>query len=207
MDSETSAAPSRGKHDITPDDLQNLLARLHPDPARAWEVYRQLRQDLVRFFVRRDRQAHAEDLADQTLDELSRKPLSFEIRNVSEFAIGVARNLCLRDSRKNSGRTAILNDKHLADDSGDPEQVVLSRIDNQRKRACYLHCMERLKPVERRLIFEYYPAEDCNLEERRRALAGIMGIDPGALATRINRLRRKLVKCCQTCYEGRVRVS
>jgi DNA-directed RNA polymerase specialized sigma24 family protein len=200
-------ASSRGRREIQAEDFQRLLARLDVDPARASEAYEKLRAALVRFFNRNQNHLEAEELADRALDEVARKPDSYEIKNVHQFAIGVARFLQMEKSRRSGTNIHIVDNQSLADPQRDPEVEALQRIDHGRRVACFVRCMGALKPEERWLVLEYYPAEGGDLEERRRRLARVLGIDAGALTSRVNRLRAKLVKCCGSCYRQREKDS
>lgn len=198
-------AGSGRRREIQPEDFQRLLARLDSDPIRASQAYEKLRQELVRFFNRKQNNLEAEELADRALDEVAKKPDSYEIRNVHQFTIGVARYLQLEKSRRSSGTIHIVDDQDFAGPDRNPENTALQRIDRARRVECFVKCMEALKPEERWLVLEYYPAEAHNLEERRRKLCQILGIDAGALTSRMNRLRAKLVKCCAGCYQRQIR--
>jgi DNA-directed RNA polymerase specialized sigma24 family protein len=192
---------SRGRREIQAEDFRRLLARLDSDPSRASEAYEKLREQLVRFFNRNQNHLEAEELADRALDEVAKKPESYEIANVHQFAIGVARYLQMEKSRINSARLHIVDHDNLPNPEGDPESAVLQRIDHGRRIQCFLKCMEDLSPEERWLVLSYYPAEGGDLEGRRRRLAQRLGIHAGALTSRMNRLRAKLLKCCGTCYQ------
>ena len=63
-------------------DLTRLLMRLDSDPAKAWEQYRSLRCRLVKFFEW-NQCTFPEELADEVLDRVARKPAEEEIRDVS----------------------------------------------------------------------------------------------------------------------------
>lgn len=194
---------SRERREIQEEDFRRLLARLDADPVRASEGYERLHADLVRFFNRNQNHLEAEELADKALDEVAKKPDSYEIKNVYQFAIGVARYLQMEKSRRSGANLHIVDDQSIADPEQDPESAALERIDHHRRVACFVRCMQALKAEERWLVLEYYPAEGGDLEERRRRLARLLGIDAGALAGRMNRLRAKLVKCCGSCYRQR----
>lgn len=198
-------AGSGRRREIQPEDFHRLLSRLDSDPIRASEAYEQLRQQLISFFSRKQSSLEAEELADRALDEVAKKPDSYEIKNVTQFAIGVARYLQMEKSRRNSGIIHIVNDQDFAGPDQNPEGTALERIDHARRVECFVKCMEALKPEERWLVLEYYPAEGHNLEERRRKLCEVLGLDAGALASRMNRLRAKLVKCCSGCYQRQIR--
>ncbi|HWZ42203.1 MAG TPA: hypothetical protein VNW97_01945 [Candidatus Saccharimonadales bacterium] len=188
------------KRELQPEDFQRLLARLDPDPVRASEAYENLRRQLVKFFSKSQPHCDAPALADRTLDEVAKKPDSYEIRNVAEFAIGVARYVQMESYRKNATTTNLAPGQDIRSGDENPERTFLAGIDADRKLRCFLQCMEGLKPEDRWLMLEYYPAEDRNLEERRRKLAATLGIDARALTSRMNRRRTKLARCCQNCH-------
>lgn len=187
--------------------FQKLLARLDPDPMRAWEVYDDLRRKLVRFFEHNRCQA-AEELAEEALDRVARKLNSAEIDNVAEFAFGVARTLRMENSRRTS-RTSYLED--LSSDAkcpceiASPESDIVTHIDDVKKLQCLRGCMKRLDPGDRQLIFQYYPADRSGLEERRQVLAGNLGMSLGALRIKTARLRKKLEECIKNCCAKRNR--
>jgi len=191
---------TRRKRELLPEDFHRLLARLDPDPAQASEIYETLRRQLMRFFLKKQPHCDAEALADKVLDEVAKKPDSFEIRNVAEYAIGVARYVQMDSYRRNSGVAHLADGQDFPGDDENPEHTVLEGIDAERRLRCFLQCIESLKPQERWLILEYYPAENRNLEERRGKLAAILGSDSNALTSRMNRLRAKLMRCCLSCY-------
>ena len=193
--------PSGRRREIEPEDFQRLLARLDSDPVRASQAYEKLREELVRFFNRNRNQLEAEELADRALDEVARKPDSYEIRNVHQFAIGVARYLQMEKSRRNTGIIHIVDNQDFAGPDQDPEHTALERIDHARRLECFVKCIEALKPEERWLVLEYYPDDGRDLEGRRRRLCQTLGVDAGTLTSRMNRLRAKLVKCCASCYQ------
>jgi len=134
---------------------------------------------------------------------VARKPDSYEIKNVYQFAIGVARYLQMEKSRRSGGTIHIADDQSVADPEKDPENATLQRIDHARRLACFVRCMRALKAEERSLVLKYYPPDGGELEEQRSRIARLLGIDAGALASRMNRLRAKLVKCCGSCYRER----
>jgi DNA-directed RNA polymerase specialized sigma24 family protein len=209
MDQDANAPgplPGSGRRrEIQPEDFRRLLARLDPDPARASEAYEKLRAQLVAFFSRGQNYSEAEDLADRALDEVARKPDSYEIRNVTQFAVGVARFLQMEKSRRNSSTIHIVAGQDFPGTQGDSEVAALDRIDHARRVECFTKCVEALKREERWLVLEYYPADGFDLQERRRKLCQTLGIDPGTLTSRMNRLRAKLVKCCADCYQRRLK--
>lgn len=194
MDSE---AKGKQGSELKPPDFQRLLACLDPDSERASARYTQLRERLVRFARSHNEHLRAEELADNALDEIAKKPDLPDIRDLEQFAIGVLRMLLMAHKRKNH---QLSDDLDLVIGEPDPEHSIVNRLDRERKEHCFVACMKHLSPSERRLIFEYHPNENRDLEGRRKQLAIMIGIQPGTLATRMNRLRNKLEKCCMNCY-------
>lgn len=109
-----STPETSGRDDRT--DLNCLLARLDSDPANAWEKYNSLRTRLVKFFDW-NRCGSSEELADEVLDRVARKPQDEEIRDIHEFVIGVARNIRLEAYKKSQ------RESHLEDRPGGSEAL------------------------------------------------------------------------------------
>ncbi len=194
MDSETRANQRRELRSL---DFHRLLACLDPNSERASARYTQLRERLVRYSYSHNEHLRAEELADKALDELARKPNIQEIRDLEQFAIGILRMLLMAHKRKSQPPS---DDLEMAIGEPNPEHLIVDRLDQERKERCFVTCMKNLSPTERRLVFEYYPNENRDVEARRKQLAIMIGIEPGTLATRMNRLRHKLEKCCMNCY-------
>lgn len=192
--------PAKGVRELDNDDLKRLLLRLDEDPERASEKYQRLIRRLILFCFRHNEYLRADELADRALDEVAKKPDLQEITDVERFAVGVLRMLLKANSRKHARLQPIVEDQDFPSREQNPEHTVIDRIDGERKLGCFIASLKRLKAQERTLILEYYPNDNSNLEERRRRLAELLGIERGALATRMNRLRSKLEKRCLDCY-------
>lgn len=195
----------RRKRKATAEEFRLLLKRLDPLEDRAWEIHDALRRKLIWFFES-EFPLQAEELAEEALDRIARKLNSSEIRDVAEFAFGVARNLRRETSRHALIAARLAASGAISDSvqSGEnPEQAAISRIDFDRKLACLKKCLLRLDAEERRLLSLYYPDDGSNLEERREALARELKISLGTLRTRIARLREQLEKCFENCEASR----
>ncbi len=195
MDGKTKG---KRKREVTHEEFRRLLARLDLIPVRAWQKYDDLRRKLVMFF---GPQSAAEDLADEVLDRIAKKPDSENIINVAEFAAGIARNVRRENWQKTAITLQMPEDLDLPDRNRSPESSMLETIDGQRKRECYSQCMRLLAPEDRRLILEYHPAELGKVEESRQELAASLAISNGALRSRVGRLRASLEDCCRNCYD------
>jgi hypothetical protein len=186
-------------------DLNRLLIRLDSEPAGAWEKYRGLRCRLVKFFEW-NQCAFPEELADQVLDRVARKPPDEEIRDVTEFAIGVARNIRLESYKKGQRETHIEDRPGGQESLADPrdhEQEIVAELDHQSRLACLRECLGNLRPADRALALDYYSAHEEKQKIHRQKLAKAAGITMVALRVRANRLREKLELCVSNCLESR----
>ena len=186
-------------------DLNRLLVRLDSEPANAWEKYRSLHRRLVKFFEC-NQCSFPEDLADEVLDRVARKPEEEEIREVTEFVIGVARNVRLESFKKGQRESYIeerSGGQESLPDPRDHEREIVAELDQRSRLACLRECLVNLKPGDRELALEYYGAQDEKQKVHRQKLASAIGVTMIALRVRANRLREKLEQCVSNCLEGR----
>jgi DNA-directed RNA polymerase specialized sigma24 family protein len=190
------------------DGFRNLLARLDPDPALAWQAYEELRKKLRAYFEN-NHLFDSDELAEEVLDRIAEKADVHALKNIAEFAFGVARNLRKEHLRQSSLRVELPTLEPFQDTrSGeDPETAMINRIDGKRKHECFRNCMGALSPAERDLIGRYFPPETSNLEEERRRFASYLGISSGALRTRMARIREKLEEEFERAYRRPVRMA
>jgi DNA-directed RNA polymerase specialized sigma24 family protein len=197
LDAETRAP----RRTATAEDLRRLLARLDPDPHRAWALYDQLRRKLTLFFEC-SRGWDALALAEEVLDRLARKDEAYEIRNAAEFAFGVARNL-RKEALRRSATTFVTSDLIMLEDPKGRmeslEATVLNKIEGEKRQGCISECLQSWDEQDRRLLLEYYPMDASDLEATRLRIAGVLQIKIGALRTRMCRLREKLQTCFEDC--------
>ena len=191
-------------------DLSRLLLRLDADSAIAWEKYRSLHSRLTKFFEW-NQCAFPEELADETLDRVARKPADEVIRDVAEFVIGVARNIRL-EAYKKSKRESHIDDwvggGESLTDHRDREAEIISTLDHQRRLKALQECLNSLKASDRGLVLDYYTAENEKHKEHRQKIAKGVGLTMIALRVRANRLRDKLEGCVTSTLEAaRVRQS
>jgi DNA-directed RNA polymerase specialized sigma24 family protein len=193
------------EHDDRRTDLNRLLMRLDSEPANAWEKYRSLRCRLVKFFEC-NQCPFPEELADEALDRVARKPQEEVIRDVAEFVIGVARNLRLESYKKSQRETHIEDRPGGQESLADPrdhEQEIVAKLDHQSSLTCLRECLGNLKSADRALALDYYSAQEEKQKVHRQKLASAAGITMIALRVRANRLREKLELCVSNCLESR----
>jgi DNA-directed RNA polymerase specialized sigma24 family protein len=186
------------------DGFRGLLARLDPDPLKAWQAHEDLRRKLIAYFEY-NHHVEAEELAEEALDRIAKRPDLQTLGNVVEFAFGVARNLRKENLRQTSRRIDIPDLEAVEDTMrwhGSAEDAILDRISEERKRQCFYRCMQFLSVEEREMVRRYYPPENADLEGERMSLAAHLGLKVGALRTRMARIKEKLQDDFNRQYYG-----
>lgn len=189
---ETPAAP-RKRWILTEVAFNKLLACLDSDRQCAAEKYEQLHRKLRKFFEIH-RGAAAEDLADETINRVTRKlEDGLEIQNIAGYTAGVAR-MILKETLKDLSKNTELRDVA----STVPTDLdSTARLEKQLQ--CLEGCLETLPVETRRLIMEYYELRKQAKIDHRKALAEELGIPPNALRIRVHRVRAQLEECVIRC--------
>src|SRR5437762_4737490 len=196
MSTVTNEAADRLLDDtLTASRLDSLLQALAANSDHAGEAYEALRWKLVKFFEW-SCSATAEELADGTLNRLARKieQSPDEVRDVTGYALGIAR--MIRHEAYKKGLKAVpfpRSDLEELSDFGASIATLDEKIQHQKELRCLEECLERLS-AEDRSIFLAYRIGGGHDTENRRSIARRLGMSPGALRVRINRLREKLAK-------------
>jgi RNA polymerase sigma factor (sigma-70 family) len=144
---------------------------------------------LIRIFVSKGFN-DAEDLADMTIDRVSRKLPEIKDEYVGEkerYFHGVARNIIREAGRR----------KEVATDEI-PERITRPAKTSD-KYDCLLECLKPLPTRRRELILDYYLYEGKDKVECHQRMAEELGISVGALRTRAHHIRRDLEKCVLQC--------
>jgi DNA-directed RNA polymerase specialized sigma24 family protein len=182
---------------MTPEDFNQLLAKLDPDPEKAGEKYEKLRRQLIKFFECRG-SFIPDKLADETLDRLARKIAEgAEIeKNVFAFSLGIAR-FVLQEARKlPDNRPADIEELDTV--AAPPERP---EEDDDLRVVCLRECLGGLSEENRELIIEYYQDEGRARIDARKMLAARLGVSLNALFSRVKRIRDKLEECVTGCVE------
>ena len=192
---DTSA--SLKKHWILTEVAFNkLLERLDSDRQRAGEKYERLHHKLEKFFEVH-RGALAEELADETINRVTRKiEEGLEIQNISSYCIGVARIL-LMESLKEQTRKSEFHDLP----STAPSDSHYSS-ESEKQLQCLDGCLDKLPAETQRLIVEYYQLSKQAKIDHRKGLADDLGIPLNALRIRVHRVRAQLEECVIRCMEA-----
>ena len=177
-----------------------LLKLLSPDEAQAAVEYQNLHQRLTRFFDWNNAQDPMA-LADETLDRLAKRAAESAmsegaqsaanegVRNVSAFALGVARHLLQEEARRKIKMAEI--NQHW-------RSMELARAkdpDTEALEAALLQCLENMPPERRRLIEAYYNYGGAEKIRMHQQLAEAEGLSLNALRNRALRSRQELEAC------------
>lgn len=174
---------------LTQTNFDSLLAWLDADREQAGEKYERIRRRLIRIFTCRGC-PDAEELADETITRAALKAPEVAKDYVGDPALyfyGVAQKVFLETLRKRPPAPA-------APPPPDSAEV-------EREYACLERCMEGLPRENRELVLEYYRDEGRAKIERRKRLAGRLGIAQNALRIRAHRIRATLQQCVFACLE------
>lgn len=170
--------------------LDKILNLLGPDDDAAAAEYCKLHERLSRFFDWNGSD-DPEALADEVMDRLGRRVVESDakehVRNLSVFALGIARLLLLEELRRQR-RQADTNRSWAAQRSN-------SSPDAEAMDAALQHCLKRLELDRRRLIERYYTFGDRKKAAIHQSLAKDIGVTVHALRNRALRARQDLEEC------------
>jgi DNA-directed RNA polymerase specialized sigma24 family protein len=189
---QEDAASRLAESNMTPDDFEELLLWLDPDPdgtgvpdrERGAEKYEKICQRLIKIYRNRGSR-RAEDIADETADRVGRQAKRLRLTFEGDPAIyfyAVAKRVYLEFRRDDDFSMP----PPLPRD--DPEEV-------ERRHARLEDCLGTLKPESRELILRFYEGEKKSKIENRKRLAAGLGITTKALSLRALHIRRKLHEC------------
>ncbi len=175
---------------LTQEDFDRLLQWLDPDRDQAAEKYEKIRLRLIKIFVGRGCGDDAEELADKTIDRVSRKLKAGDVPGpfVGDKAIyfqSFVNNICHERIRDRQPREIPQPPSHSEDI--EEEHAYLEK------------CIGDLEDEERWLIIEYYRFEKTAKIEHRRQLAMQLGIEVKPLRLRVFRIRTRLKHCIEDC--------
>jgi DNA-directed RNA polymerase specialized sigma24 family protein len=185
---------------LTQNAFTQLLAWLDDGVESGGERYLEIRRRLVSYFQRRNRNA-ADELADETLNRVARtleQTGAINTRPPARYCYVVAKFVLLEDFRRERRQTSL--DAAWPLDAPRAMPAVDDQAASRESRLeCLDRCLEQLAPAQRDLIVEYYADARRKKIERRRDLAGRLGITMNALGIRACRIRDALMTCIEAC--------
>jgi hypothetical protein len=172
-----------------------LLARLDPDRDEAGRKYDGLRRKLIKFFSLWG-SSFPEERADEALDRTARKIFEGEdVKNLNGFVIGVARLLHKEIVRHEiRERNAVEGLRHAWGLKRDPGE-------EEKRLACYEHCLSALSSDDRNLFAQYYQGEGRMRMRQREDLRVQLDITMNLLRVRAFRVRKSVAHCIGKCLE------
>jgi len=146
---------------------------------------------LIRIFVSKGL-SDAEDLADETINRVTKKLLEIRDTYVGEparYFHGVARFIILEVNRR----------KEIAVE----EVPVVSTEDevHSDEYDCLVKCLRFMSADKREMILDFYTYDGRDKIEQHKRMANELGITDGALRGRAHHVRGSLEKCIQQCIE------
>jgi hypothetical protein len=187
---------SRKARSLTQEAFASLLFWFSADNEQAAEKYLEVRRKLVSLFVRKGC-AHAEELADRTLDRaaviVQNEPSKYP--NAMALCCGVARRVWFEYCREHC--PGALQSEVVAP----PVEPHVDIIDKEEK--CLDICLDELSLRDRALITQYHQYQGAQKIEVRKRLANEYG---GLNKVRIMayRIRIKLHDCVNCCVQRSV---
>src|SRR5437762_8059338 len=140
-------SPARKLHELKRDEFDQLLGWLDPDRERAGQLYEKIRWRLIAILASRGC-SQAEELADETIDRVSRRVADIRATYVGDPAIYFL---------------GVMNNVHHEYLKRPPEpRLVATQSDietTEQVHLCLDKCLERLAPHARQLIEQYYAEE------------------------------------------------
>src|SRR5215217_6239143 len=165
------------KRDLSPEDFEQLLNWLDPDPQRAGEKYESIRRGLTALFDNW-KCLEADSLADETINRVLTKVPNIAPTYSGDPALyfyGTAKRVRYEQLRRPRPEPLMPNTKIVATPAADRE-----------------------------LILEYYRGDKNVKITCRRQLGERAGVSSSALRVRIFRLRGTLEECISKCLNARI---
>ena len=182
-------SPARKLHELKQDEFDRLLGWLDPDRERAGQLYEKIRWRLIAILASRGCR-DAEELADETIDRVSRRVADIRATYVGDPAIyflGVMNNV----HHEYLKRPPLPRLVEPTDETETKEHVHL----------CLDSCLSKLAPHARQIIEQYYAEDKRTKINLRKRIAEMLGVSRSNLRLRALRIRAKLQECIQQCME------
>jgi hypothetical protein len=188
--------------ELTQEDFDRLLSRLDKDPNQAAIQYQSIQNRLIEFY-RGYKCSNAEQLADRTLDIVSRKLKSEEVLNISGFAIGIAKMIVLERGRAPDEISfeEWQGAPNAAEGSNRWQEIDGSSDEGDLLLDCLEECLQELD--KDRLSVDYFSTEGEKAIDVRKRLARRIGKTIKTLLVKMTRKRKDLEECVLQCLKRR----
>ena len=186
----------RTSDSLTPENFEALLLLFSEDRDEAGKKYEQIRLGLVRFFDFNGC-IDPDNLADETINRVAAKTDAYDPERTKRFAAyfyGFAAKVLLEYRREIKREIPLAENREYA-----PGEM--SVVPEEMHDRCLERCLEKLPPVEREMISDYYAFEGEKKQEIRLGLCRRLGLSPGTLHTKIFRIKTTLRACIENCLK------
>lgn len=184
---------------LNPETFESLLAVLSLDRDEAGRIYEQLREGLIRFFYHRGCD-DGETLADETINRVAAKIDQYDSARAprfSSYCYGFASKVLLEYRRQQKRSVQLDEESRIATESATTTDSSSERVE------CLRKCITETNPEAARLVIDYYSDEGGKRKDIRKALADSSKLSPGALHTKVFRIRAGLRSCVEKCLLNR----
>ena len=176
---------------LTQESFEKLLTWLDSNREEAAVKYESVRVRLIKYFACNACGDQDEDLADQTLDRVTKKLERGEIPepftgDKALYFLAFARNIRL---------------EHIHDRSREIPAPVTGPDRTEDEDFCLEKCVPILSNEDRWLAIEYYRCEKSTKIGHHKKLAEQFGLTLAGLRTRIHRIRERLRPCIEECLD------
>ncbi len=181
----------REQQTLNPETFSRLLGWLDADREAAGEKYERIRSKLIKIFRHRGCFT-PEELADETIDRVSRKVV--EIADGYEgdpatYFYGVANKVFLESLKREAKPRAL--------------PILPASPEEQEQRLdCLEHCLDKLSAANRQLILDYYQQEKGAKIDHRKDLLAASGLSVNTFRMRIHRIKLSLQSCLKECLRS-----
>ena len=185
---------------VPPENLDEILAWLHPDREVAAGMYVQLRHDLAKIFTFRGC-TDPEGLTDKVFDRVARKLGDVRPSYVGDprlYFRAVANNLVKEDLKKAKFQVSLEEPEWR-----EPTGTESKQDSTEDMEECLHSCLQKLSPENRKLIVDYYAKEKQAKIDHRTELAQQLGISVENLRVRVHRIRISLQGCIERCLKSK----
>lgn len=180
-------------------DFENLLSWLSTDREQAGVKYEEIRKGLINFFRYRGC-SDPETLADETINRVATKVSGFDLSNQLKtitYFYGFASKVYLESISLTKKKEVQLEPnlilRHWKEKDAD--------VDVDKEYDCLESCLAKLPTDERAMIVLYYSEVKSAKFELRKKIARDINSKPGALHTKVHRIRNTLKKCIEACIK------
>jgi hypothetical protein len=184
------------RSNMSQDDFDRLLQWFGPDRGMSGKKYLETHEKLTRLFHFNGCN-RPEDLADEVMNRVAKKPPSLENPNSDHIAVllGFGRNVLHEYWRE---RARFDEARDLREEPSGMDESTLKELQAQ----CLDGCLEQLGEDAKYLLLEYHEYEPGEKIRHRKAMAEARHMTLNALRLRACRWKSVLADCVRSCFHS-----